>query len=729
MSAFSPPWPLRPFLIAVVSAAMVACSGSDEPPANGPDTTVSAPGAMTASAGTAASFAILDVNSPIAGVKVDMPADALSNGTVVLDIQYQDAAPAPLRAEALAEGALIISKTIVLTKNRAGTFNTAVAVTVPYDKTKLSTGDVPSVLFWDETANEYQAMAVVAHDATAGTVTFKTAHFSRFVVAVVPGLGGRMAAQATADATTKATLDADSGFRPSADGFFPSNSGSYSSPGGNCLGMAAYADWFFERAKATLNKGTGLFNTYLEGVKASPDDDVVAEELIVRAHAAASDEWERRLKQNPTLLTEHAAIATSLAQAIKLTGKPQLFLMFGNPTWLQSWLPGVAAWGHAVVVYRYSATDGIFYFYDSNARNDNTAGIRYVPGTGFTSLTKTGMYTPEPNQYAFDAVGSIYSPTDMRALFDGAAAGWNNGAYGSFSFSNLTVDATTRVALVADRKAVRLTGTVTPQGGTAAAAPNTVDVYISGKRQGSYPLAQNAFDINLPALPDTGSSTEVLLVARCDNCEINGRTSSLYGTFTRVKLKSQSALENLGFENGNFDLWTSVRSLWGGGGVVNPSDKSTIVTPGFDPIATTLPMVAHGKFAARVNNEDNDYHISTVTRDIVVPTSASSFALNFKWAAVLEDPQHDPKDQPYVDIQVTNLQTSAVLYQRRYYANDPSFSGWQPFQGGQWKAIDWQAVPLTGLERFAGHTLRITVVAADCALGGHGGYAYLDAQE
>ena len=455
----------------------------------------------------------------------------------------------------------------------------------------------------------------------------------------------------------------------------------------------------------------------------------MAEELIVRAHAAATDEWERRLAQQTSLLTDHAAIATSLVQAIKLTGKPQLFLMYGNPSWWQAYVLGVPSWGHAVVVYRYSTADGVFYFYDSNAPGDNTAGVRYVPGTGFTTLTKQGMYTPEPDHFAFDALGTIYSPADMRALFDGAAAGWNNGQYGRIDLTNLTVDPKSRVALVADRSAVRLTGTVTPQGGEAAAAPNTVDLFISGKRQGSYPLNSNAFDIALPALPDTGSTTEVLLVARCSSCEINGRTGSLYGTFTRVKLKSQSAFQNLGFEDGNFDLWTSTRRLWNGGGVVTPSDKSVIVSPGFDPIATTLPLVLHGQYAARVNNEDNSYHISTLSRDIVVPTSASSFSLNFHWAAVLEDPQHAPSEQPYVDIQVVDLQTSNQLYKRRYYANDPSFAGWESFRGGQWKAIGWQAVPLTGLEHVAGHTLRITVEAADCALGGHGGYAYLDAPE
>jgi hypothetical protein len=168
-----------------------------------------------------------------------------------------------------------------------------------------------------------------------------------------------------------------------------------------------------------------------------------------------------------------------------------------------------------------------------------------------------------------------------------------------------------------------------------------------------------------------------------------------------------------------------VRFVWGGGSRVTPSDKSTIVTTGSDPIATTIPMVLHGQYAARVNN----YHISQIVHDVTVPIDSTSFSLSFNWAAVLEDPQHAPSNQPYVDVKVINQSTSEVLYARRYYTNDPSYPGWLSFQGDDWKGIDWQAVTLLGLERHKGQTLRIVVEVADCALGGYGGYAYFDAEE
>ena len=69
-----------------------------------------------------------------------------------------------------------------------------------------------------------------------------------------------------------------------------------------------------------------------------------------------------------------------------------------------------------------------------------------------------------------------------------------------------------------------------------------------------------------------------------------------------------------------------------------------------------------------------------------------------------------------------------ALYFKRFITNDPSYSGWLGYSGGSWKAIDWQTVIIPVGTR-KGHRIRITVEAADCAYGGHGGYAYIDGDE
>ncbi len=709
-----------------LSVALAACGSSSGTVETDPDTVTPPNNVVVAGAETIIS---VDSASPIAGASVSVPADAVAGGQVEVVIGFEDQPPGPLRPEAVAEGATMASKTYVLTKSRPGSFDNAVSVTVPYDSRSLAPGDVPSVLYWDEASSSYRAMAVTAYDEGTGRVTFRTVHFSKFVVAAVKGLGAQFKGAAPAGSA----LDADSGYRPSTDGFFRANISSYSSPGGNCLGMAAFADWFYERAKSPLNGGQGLFSTYLEGNLASQQDDVIAEELIVRAHAAASQDWARRLLVRYATLSSDD-VAASLVQAIKLTGLPQLFVMHGNPSWWEQYIQGKASWGHALVAYRYSHQDGVIYLYDPNLRGDDTAGIKYVPGQGFQGLTKTGLYPTEPDQFAFDSVSAIYGPADMRALFDGAASGWDEGRYGKVAFELPVVDPNTRTAVVTDRTGVRMVGTVTSVGGDAANAPNTVDVYIAGAFDKTYPVTAGRFDFTLPVLPEA-PSTEVLMVARCNACaptidgDVGSRKTSIYGTFTRIRIRTGSILDNWGFERGNFDRWDSLRYLLTGGGEVRPSDKSEVVQPGFDPIATSISTVLHGSFAARINNFDRSYHVSRVTRDVTVPADGAPFALAFNWAAVLEDPEHDPVDQPFVNIEVINIDTGEALYKRRYYSNDPSFPGWKSFRGGDWKAIDWQSVRLDSLERFAGNTLRVIVEAADCGRGAHGGYAYFDAEE
>ncbi|MEK7538488.1 MAG: hypothetical protein AAB552_01465 [Patescibacteria group bacterium] len=716
-----------------LAGALTSCgSGGGAPIATVP---ASEEGVQVSISGAGGTITVTDPASPFAGATVTIPPGAIGEGfNVQISITHEDALPGPFLADAVAQGMVAVSKTMVLSKNVAGTFDQPLEITVPYAATQIDAEDVPSVLYWDEKIQSYTALAVTNFDPLAGTVTFVTIHFENMKVVVVSmkGLGKKLRASFPAPQSAVvfaheelSALSVDTGFRPQADGFYRINISSYSAPGGNCLGMASFSDWFYEQAKVPQNSGIGLFSSYREGNLASQDDDIVAEELIVRAHAAGSQAWGERLRKQFSHVSQFQT-GQLLIQTLATTKKPQIFLMWGNPPW---WKLGLgASWGHALVVYRYSAVDGIFYVYDSNFPRDpdDTVGVRF-DSTGFTGLTKTGVYSPEPNEFAFDTTNSIYAPADMQTLFDAANTGWTGGQFGTIDVASLGFNPDGRTAIVADRENVRLAGTVTMDTGDVANAPDQMDVYLAGSVIGSFPVSGTIFDIPLPQLPDT-TSTEILMVAYKQG-PLGNRTRSMYGTFKRFRIKSGSVLENWGFEKGNFDFWQSVRFLWSGGGRIDPSDKSGVVSSGFDPIATTIAKVLHGVWAVRVNNQDNNYHISQIVRDVQVPADTTAFSLAFNWAAVLEDPGHIPSEQPYVNVRVVNITRDEMLYERRYYSNDPSYPGWQSFRSGQWKAIDWQSVTLNSLERYQGETLRVTVEAADCALGAHGGYAYFDADE
>lgn len=124
---------------------------------------------------------------------------------------------------------------------------------------------------------------------------------------------------------------------------------------------------------------------------------------------------------------------------------------------------------------------------------------------------------------------------------------------------------------------------------------------------------------------------------------------------------------------------------------------------------------------------DRDEHISTLSQTAIVQ-SALNPVVKFYWSAVLEDPQHDPAAQPYVEVLLENQTKGLTIYRRRFYANDPAYSGWVSYRNGQWKSIPWQTVEIP-VAQYVGDTLRLKIEAADCAYCGHGGYAYLDTEK
>jgi hypothetical protein len=200
-----------------------------------------------------------------------------------------------------------------------------------------------------------------------------------------------------------------------------------------------------------------------------------------------------------------------------------------------------------------------------------------------------------------------------------------------------------------------------------------------------------------------------------------------FSAFGRFTVKSQEFFINFGFETGDLTGWTAQTTLRNTGAVFLPT-KATVVGIGLDPIATDLPTSVFGQRALMVNDATPDYHSTLVQQRARVPVTGSP-QLRFQWAAVLEDPQHSPADQPYVEVTVRNVTKGTTLYQKRFYTNDPSAPGWKDYRNGTWKSIPWQSVVLGGLSQHAGDEIELLVNGTDCNLGAHGGYVYLDGEE
>ena len=210
---------------------------------------------------------------------------------------------------------------------------------------------------------------------------------------------------------------------------------------------------------------------------------------------------------------------------------------------------------------------------------------------------------------------------------------------------------------------------------------------------------------------------------------------------------------NGGFESGDLSSWTEshgtistgdprVLTPGGTGGrtaavSVNETDATNKISNGLDTNTNSdLNVVYNGTYAARVNNYANGAHYSSLEQTV---TNYASNNIYFAWAAVLLDPSNTPHtafETPYFQVKLTDVTSGSVLYDISFdstynlppfaFHNGATVNGDPNNNNGTWKYTYWNPVSIDVSSR-QGDTFQLSVLAADCTLGGHGGYAYVDA--
>ncbi|MFY9513508.1 MAG: hypothetical protein WAQ05_21290 [Rubrivivax sp.] len=678
----------------------------------------------TASGGTVGAFTVTaPAGSAIAGAKVEVPADAVTSADNIT-ISSEDALPLAVNSDVSTAGFEQISKTIVIQRTNSADFGKPVDVTVPFDTTKLPASVTPIVAYLDEDTGAYSPIALKSINRAAGTLVFTTAHASKYAVIWIK-VGGNGTNLDPSQLTTSVNFD------PAVDSFFVHNFGSYEVPGGNSFGMAAYASWYHFAKKQA--KGAGLRTLYKEGNPVLEEDDQVARELILRAYQAGDQKahilaLDNAAAQGATNVVAENGVALSLIQQLMLTKQAQLLVMGKQGT------GGKWSDGQAVAVFGYDGASKRFQYYDTRFPGEIVT-LPWDPVNGFGVDSKNKDY----DVFAFAAFNSAYSSKTLNSLYTAAEAGFPASLYPKITISAPTeTSANSGTYQIPTDDVVTLTGSVPRPSSASATAQRYAHVYLNGVRMANAFLVDNssgAFSIPLGKLPTVAGTDVMVLISETEKAYAGwGSGAAWAGGFHafkqfRIRVANQFFFQNMGFETGDLTGWASERHLWGQApGQTIPSDKSAMIaTPGFDLIATDLQVPLFGTKAFRINSDDGSEHISSVTQAAVVP-SGQNPVLRFYWSAVLEDPQHSPEDQPYIDIVVVNKTKNIELYKKRFFSNDPTYSGWLSYQSGSWKSIPWQLVELS-VAQYAGDTIELRVEVADCALGGHGGYGYLDVDE
>lgn len=198
----------------------------------------------------------------------------------------------------------------------------------------------------------------------------------------------------------------------------------------------------------------------------------------------------------------------------------------------------------------------------------------------------------------------------------------------------------------------------------------------------------------------------------------------------------QAPCTNVDFETGTAAGWTfsegdNTNSLTQGGCCPNATTRFQVVGPGADPQVAALQRVppGGGNFALRLGDGATTGGYVVRARQTFNVTAANSVFI-YKFAVVLEDAgDHDCNEQAYFNISFldnTNNDIACSSYNVVNSGNacssgDPSF-----VTSGIYKWKDWTTRSFD-LTPYIGQNVTIEFTAGDCTLGGHAGWAYVDA--
>ena len=192
---------------------------------------------------------------------------------------------------------------------------------------------------------------------------------------------------------------------------------------------------------------------------------------------------------------------------------------------------------------------------------------------------------------------------------------------------------------------------------------------------------------------------------------------------------------NVDFEAGNLNSWSCYTSVNNGTGsyfwtATPPISTRHAITSGtaVDPFGG-FPIVAPGggTYSLKLGNNDVNSQMEQVRYTFTVPSNQNHYALIYRYAMVLQDPNHSASEQPFFKVRAYNMATGVTVNCGNFNyissGNLPGFIETTPGSKLWYRPWSTGSLDLSGQ---AGNTIVIEFTSADFAQGGHFGYGYVD---
>ncbi len=210
-------------------------------------------------------------------------------------------------------------------------------------------------------------------------------------------------------------------------------------------------------------------------------------------------------------------------------------------------------------------------------------------------------------------------------------------------------------------------------------------------------------------------------------------------SFLALRPQSVPCPPNIGFDLNNFTNWNCFIGSVSSSGTANiitvvpsaPLPTRHVIygaSTGLDPygLFPTAPPDGSG-FALKLGNNINGSKAERVTYQLVIPVGSTDASITYRYAVVFQDPGHLTQQQPRFSAKLKDVVTNTYLPCASYeYIANSSIPGFfdSPVDDTV-KCKNWSSV-FINLSAYAGKTLNLEFTTADCTLGAHWGYAYVD---